>query len=382
MTLGRRRRWLWVVLGSLALLAACGVFAFRVAVGVLRDRVIEGLGPESEVAEVRVGWSSLELAGLRVPAPDGWPARDALRAERVTIVPRLRGALSGELRVRSITVSKPYLSTLRRRDGRLRVLPGLLGAAQEAEPPASPAAAARTVTIDRITLEDGVLELFDASVATPPFEIHLAQVEATMLDVVPPAFAGRTRFDLRAVLEGPRQNGRLRVVGWAELASGDSSLTTTLRSADLVALQPYLIRAGERGVRAGTLDLELQSEVRANRLHAPGRLTISNLELGPARGSFGSFMGLPRDAVVSALENRRGEIAVSFVLEGNLDDPRFSLDETFTMRLASSLAESLGVSLGGLATGAGALGQRGVEAVGEAAKGAMQQIFQSEEKKR
>ncbi len=39
------------------------------------------------------------------------------------------------------------------------------------------------------------------------------------------------------------------------------------------------------------------------------------------------------------------------------------------------------MSLGGLATGVGALGVEGVEAVGEAAKGAVQQIFGGEEKR-
>jgi hypothetical protein len=48
-------------------LVAGGVVAFRVAVGVLRDRVIEGLGPASEIAEIRVGWSSVDVAGLRIP---------------------------------------------------------------------------------------------------------------------------------------------------------------------------------------------------------------------------------------------------------------------------------------------------------------------------
>jgi hypothetical protein len=378
MTVGRRTRWLWLVLGCLALLVAGGVVAFRVAVGVLRDRVIEGLGPASEIAEIRVGWSSVDVAGLRIPGPEGWPVRDALRAARVSIVPSLPGALSGQLRVQSITVTEPYLSALRSRDGRLRVLPSLLGGPREAE---AAAPAARSVTIGRITLHDGVIELFDASVAEPPLELHLEQVEATALDVVVPSLAGKTRFDLAAVLRGTRQDGTLTIEGWAEIASRDSSLTTTLRSADLVALQPYLIRAGERGVRKGTLDLDLQSEVSANRLRAPGQLTISGLELEPATGAFGTFMGLPRDAVMRALENRKDQIAVGFVLEGNLDDPQFSMNEAFTMRLASSLAESLGVSLGGLATGVGSLGAKGVEAVGEAAKGAMRQVFEGEKKR-
>lgn len=381
MTVGRRRRWVWVVAGVLVLLVAGAIAGFRIAVAVLRDRVIESLGPESEIAELRMGWSSLEILGVRITGPQGWPASDAFRAERVSIVPSLASALSGQLQVQSITVTRPYLSALRSRDGHLHVLPSLLAGAPDTEPPASAAAAARSVTIDRITLHDGVIELFDASVAQPPLEIDLVQVEATALDVEAPGFAAKSRFDLSAVLDGPRQDGTLGVAGWVEISSRDSSLKTTLRSVDVLALEPYLIRAGERGVRSGSVDLDLQSEVRANRLHAPGQLTISGLELEPVPGSFGTFMGLPRDAVMGALKNRRGEIAVSFVLEGSLDDPQFSLNEAFSTRLASSLAESLGVSLGGLATGVGSMGARGVEAVGEAAKGAMRQIFEGEEKR-
>lgn len=382
MAAGKRRRWVWIVASVLALLVAGGIAGFRIAVSVLRDRVIESLGPESEIAEIRMGWSRLDIVGVRIAGPEGWPASDAFRAERVTIVPSVSSALSDQLQVQSITVTRPYLSALRTREGRLRVLPSLLAAAQETEPAASPAAAARSVTIDRITLHDGVIELFDASVAQPPFEIDLVQVEATALDVVAPGFAGKTRFDLSAVVDGARQDGTVTIAGWAEIASRDSSLKTTLRSVELLAVEPYLIKSGERGVREGSLDLDLRSEVSANRLQAPGQLTISGLELETGPGPFGTFMGLPRDAVMGALKNQRGEIAVSFVLEGNLDDPTFSLNEAFTTRLASALAESLGVSLGGLATGVGSLGAKGVEAVGEAAKGAMQQIFPGKEEEK
>jgi hypothetical protein len=380
MTVRKGRRWGWIVAGVLALLVAGGIVGFRVAIGAVRDWVIDTLGPESEIAELRVGWSSVEVEGVRIPGAKGWPASDELRAERVIIVPSLRGVLSGQLRVRSITVIEPYLSALRTQDGQLQVLPSLLLEPKGAESPAassSPAAAARSVTIDRITLRDGVLDLFDATVAQPPLEIHLEQVEATLLDVVAPAFLGKTRFDLAAVLDGSQQDGTVTVVGWAEIASRDSSLKTKLRSIDLLAVQPYLIRSGERGIRRGTVDLDLQSEVRSKRLQAPGQLTLSGLEFDPATGAFGTFMGLPRDAVLRALENQDDQIDVSFVLEGNIDDPQFSMNEAFATRLASSIAESLGVSLGGLATGVGSLGQKGVEAVGEA----VQQIFQGEEER-
>ena len=72
------------------------------------------------------------------------------------------------------------------------------------------------------------------------------------------------------------------------------------------------------------------------------------------------------------------------VLEGDVNHPQFSLNETLTTRLASSMAESLGVSLGGVATGVGALGQSGVEAAGKVAKGAgsaVQRLFGGQKKR-
>jgi len=54
-----------------------------------------------------------------------------------------------------------------------------------------------------------------------------------------------------------QHDGTLTIAGWAEIASKDSSLKTTLRSVDLLALAPYLNKTREKGVRKGTLDLDL-----------------------------------------------------------------------------------------------------------------------------
>jgi hypothetical protein len=146
----------------------------------------------------------------------------------------------------------------------------------------------------------------------------------------------------------------------------DSQLRSTLRGIDLVALQPYLLKAADGGVRAGTLDLELASTVERARLRAPGRLSLSGLELAPASGS---FLGLPREAVLALLKNRAGRIELDFVLDGRLDDPRFSLSEDLAVRVAAGLAESLGVGLGDLARGVGGAGQRAIDAATGAIRG-------------
>lgn len=385
MTVGKGQRWGLIALAVLVVLIVGGIVGFRVAVGVLKGKVVEALGPGSEITSIRVGWASVDVEGLRIKGPKGWPAADTLRAERIAIVPSLRSVLSEQLRVHSITIVRPYLSALRTKEGQLQMIPSLLAGATEKGPPAgspAPTAAARTVTVGRITLSDGVLELFDATVTQPPLRIRLEQIQATVRDVVVPALTGKTGVDLAGVLKGVQRDGTVAIAGWVEIVSKDSSLHTTLRSVDLVALQPYLIKARETGVEKGILDLDLQSDVRENRLKAPGKLTIADLELTPAKDAFGTFMGVPRDAVVASLKNKDNNIAVNFVLEGDINNPQFSLNEALTTQLAASMAETLGVSLGGVAKGVGGLGQKGVEAAGEAAKGAVQQLFGGKEKKR
>jgi hypothetical protein len=377
MTSQRARRWGLIGLGIVLVLAIGAVVGFRMAVGVIKDKIVAALGPGSEIQELGVGWSAVEVVGLRIRGPAGWPTADALRAERVAVVPSLRSLLSGEIRVSSITVVRPYLSALRTKDGRLRVVPSLLErpAAKGQGGTGVPASAVR---IERITLEDGVVELYDATVASPPLKIRVEQLRAAMRDVLVPALTGQTAFDLSGVVKGVRHDGRAAVKGWAEVATKDSSVKMELRGVDLVLLQPYLSKAAEVRIQKGALDLDLQSDVRKNRLKAPGKVSIANLEFAPGKGGLDTFMGMPRGAVLAFLKDKNDKITVNFALEGDINNPQFSLNEVFSTRLAASMAESLGVSIRGVAEGAGSLGRKGADVVWEAAKGiggAFQSLF-------
>src|SRR5512144_1329392 len=164
MTSRKGMRWALVAVVLLVMLIAGGIVGFRLVLGVLKGKVVEALGPGSDITELRVGWSTVEVLGLRIRGSQGWPAPDALSAERVVIVPSLRSLLSDQIRIASITVTKPYLSMLRTRDGRLRVVPSLLERpAAKGKPVAGPPM--RSVAVSRFDMEDGVVELFDETVA-------------------------------------------------------------------------------------------------------------------------------------------------------------------------------------------------------------------------
>lgn len=381
---------------ALAALVAIAAGLYLVAARSIESAVLESLGPNATIGAVRIRPGRVEIERLSVAAPEGWPARETLAARRVVVVPELSTLLGARVRIASVTVEDAYLSVLRTGDGRVRLLPRLLkdtpmgeGAppARAPGPPASRAGvtaapatgstaaaapdAAHSTTIGRIVLRGGALEFFDASVRRPPHALRVEAVSAELEDLVLPALDARTRLRLDGTVKAaagrsPAHDGRVSIEGWAVPSTRDSQLRSTLRGVDLVALQPYLLKAADAGVRAGTLDLELASTVERARLRAPGRLTLTGLELAPASGS---FLGLPREAVLALLKNRAGRIELDFVLDGRLDDPRFSLSEDLAVRVAAGLAESLGVGLGDLARGVGGAGQRAIDAASGAIRG-------------
>lgn len=355
MALNRWTRWTLIAAVAGLLLVAAGAIGLRVATKALKGEIERALGPDAEVGEILVGWSAIEVRGLRIRAPKGWPAQDALRARRVLVLPDLRALLSGEARVNRVTVEEAYLSLLRSHDGKLRVVPSLLE--REAGPAVTRAGKADTrlpeVRIGLVELRDSVLEFYDATLRRTPHRIRLEKLDARVEDLVVPGLGGRMRLKLEGVVKGVQRDGRLSVDGWAELATRDSEIATRLRGVDLIALQPYLLKATEAGVKRGTLDLDLKSVVRRNTLRAPGTLTLTGLELASGGGAVNTFMGLPRQAVLAAMKNRNDQITLRFVLEGDLNDPKFSLNESFAQRIGAGIAETLGVSFEGIARGVG-----------------------------
>jgi hypothetical protein len=358
------KRWQIVVLAALLFLVVGIVTGYRWGVRLLRDRVVEALGPGSSVAALKLNWFSLELLGVTIVAPQDWPTARVFRAERITIVPSLGTLLTDQIHISSIVFEKSYLAVLRTRE-KMVILPGLTEtpSGQKNTGAGAGHTSRRRMTISKITMQDGVVELFDATVSRPPLKTRLERVDGVIRDIAVPWFEGRTHFELTATVKGMRRDGAAKAAGWVGPSGRDSLSQITLHALDLVSLQPYLVRLGEAQVRKGILDLRLNSEVRANRLDGTGKIIIRDLEFAPSRSYFDTFMGIPRSAVINFLKNHENAIDVDFVLTGDTSNPTFSINEAIATRVAMGMATELGVSIRGLAEDFGTLGRRSVEGV-------------------
>lgn len=138
---------------------------------------------------------------------------------------------------------------------------------------------------------------------------------------------------------------------------------------DLVALQPYLVKKTDARVSRGTLDLNIASEVRNNNLNGKGKIILKELTFARSSGFFDTFMGMPRNAVISFLKDHNNAIDVDFILTGNTKNPNFSLNENLSTRVATAMAGQLGVGIIGGAEGLGTLGRKGMEGASSAVEG-------------
>jgi uncharacterized protein involved in outer membrane biogenesis len=277
---------------------------------------------------------------------------DELRATRVFVVPDVGSLFSPGWRVHSVRIEDAYVSVVRQRDGRLVVLPALLRRASSDPAPTDSADPPMAVDISTLELSNASVDFFDASVRRIPHRMQLTQLQVRLEALALPQLDRAVQLDLQGVFDGRQRDGRIEIRGEVTPATRDAQLQARFSGVDLTSLQPYLLRVNEGGVRSGTLDLSLQARVVKNQLEAPGKLVLTDLALAPGGGPMATFAGVPRQAVLAAM-SRDGRIELNFVLKGRLDDPAFSINDNLALRVAVGLAETLGVSLGGVVQGLG-----------------------------
>jgi len=352
-----RRGALWAI-GIVVALVVVAIGGWFFVAHQMKERIRETLGPNGSVEEIDVGFGHVTLSRVRLRGPKDWPASDALRAERVVLDVDMRAALSNRVHLRNVSVDNYYLSIVRDADGRLRLLPGIKETASEADAKPGDRAAEKAreeKLIDRVSFERGALEFFDASVQQPPYRVLISDARATIDHLHLPALTDRTALSMNGSIKGPSHTGEVSWGGWMVIATRDSQTRATLRSVDVSTLDPYLLKkAGAKAaVTGGTIDMTIDANVRAYRIHAPGSMALNHLQISDGGSPLDTFLSIPTKAAVAALKDRKDAIKLDFVLDGDLRDPKFSLSESLSKKLAAGFAKALGVSVEGVAKGAG-----------------------------
>jgi hypothetical protein len=197
----------------------------------------------------------------------------------------------------------------------------------------------------------------------------LRNVEFEFKELAFPLRDNFSNYDLVAGIPGKHNTGTLRSNGKIKLINKDMDGKVEIKKLDITEFKPYFQKKGDVNVTGGTLDMNMDLKIRSNKINAPGKAVLKELEFEKGAGIGNKFLNLPLSAVVSFLKNNNDEIAVNFVVEGNIDNPKFNLRESLMNKISIGMAEKLGLSIQRIGESIVETGAEGAKEVGKSVQG-------------
>lgn len=187
-------------------------------------------------------------------------------------------------------------------------------------PAAQPRKELFPLQVERVRLENGVLEFADLSLALP-FAARIEQFKGTALNITGDP-TDRATLKFSGLVD---QYGQANVDG--SLAPLDPrhfmDIKVNFRNVELLPISPYTVTFAGRRVASGRLDLDLHYKIDDRELQGDHRVVLRNFNLGE-RVESPNALDLPLDLAIALLTDREDKIDVAVPVRGNLDNPQFS----------------------------------------------------------
>ncbi|MDP2756124.1 MAG: DUF748 domain-containing protein [Desulfurivibrionaceae bacterium] len=206
------------------------------------------------------------------------------------------------------------------------------------------------VAIERVRLDNGVVDFADLSLVLP-FATRVEQFKGAATGIsTKPASRASLKFE-----------GRVGEFGQAK-ARGSlipsnpkqfTDITVTFRNVALMPLSPYSATFAGRSIASGKLNLDLGYNIKDSELLGENSVVLEDFTLGE-RIESPSAMDLPLDLAIALLTDSAGKIDIAMPIRGNVDHPEFSYGHVIRQALFNLLSKivtapfrSLGSLFGG-----------------------------------
>jgi uncharacterized protein involved in outer membrane biogenesis len=273
------------------------------------------------------------------------------------------------LEIGTLTLSGPNVNVVRQQDG-MHNFVGIMpdnGAEPSGEPDTSvdetgSGAASSTDSeefifrIGEIMLEGGEVSYADRTLE-PAFSTRIDRLNGSVtgLSNVAPQ-QGKVSLQGRiGDVASMKLNGSVGTLG----AEDVSNLTLKVDDVSLPALSPYLSQYLGYAIQSGRLDLDLDYQLTGSRIDAANHIVLDRMELGGAVASE-QAVNAPVKLGLALLRDSQGVIDLNLPIEGDLEDPQFSIAPVVTrtfVNLIVRAATSPFSMLGSLADMTGLTGE-------------------------
>lgn len=345
-----------VILGiSIALL---GKYANQIAKSELERR----LGKAFSIERIDLTWGSVEAVGVRLKNTAG---KEVIKIDSLILKADFMGLLKKEYIFSSMVLKVPYIFV--EVDGKGNIVNPVLPVEPKASKPskaAKPELPSPPIFVKKIEIIEGAIDYLDRKTPKTPVLTKLRSLNVVMKDVAVPFTDTFSDYVLTVSVLGDMSTGIAKSSGRINLMNRNMDSKSEIRKLDMTALKPYFQKDNPVDISKGFLDLDMTTKVVSKKVHAPGRAVLRELEFKSGPGTGNRFMGIPQALIVGALKTNNNEIPINFIIEGNLDNPQFNLQEEFVKRLAMGLAGKLGFSVEGIGQALLGGGVKGGENVG------------------
>ena len=319
----------------------------------LKTQIEKTLGENVKAGSVGISWGKVTIENLTF-LRDGQVVGNVrsvhVRADFMSI-------LGNKLSISRVEVDQPYFKLVIDNKGNL-LLPFALpeektgedkqkGKRKEIRKDQKPKDT-MPVEVKTLVVRDGKVDFEDRSAARTVL-LKFEDVKIDVNGIAYPFINQWTEYEVSSQLTGGSQKGSISATGTTNLMNEETKVKTMMKNIDLALLRPYIEKKGDAGIERGFININMDAGIVKKHIKAPGKMAIRDLQLSSSGGVSGTFLGVPRSMALSFLKNHNNEISLNFVLEGDLNNPRFNIRENLATRLSVGMANKLGVSV----TGAG-----------------------------
>jgi hypothetical protein len=294
------------------------------------------LGKDFSVQRIDLHWGKVEALDISFKNPAG---QEIFKTDRLILEANFIGLLKKKYVLSEILLENPYIFL--EKDAKGKIMNPFLRIGQKKEAEKS----IPSVLFKNIRAKNGSIDFLDRRASGRPVLTKLRQADLEMKDITFPVRDMSSNYTFSAIIIGNQSTGTLNSKGKINLSNKDMDGKFDVKKLDITSLNPYFQQKGDVNVTRGTLDMDMDLRIKSRKIHAPGKAVLRDLEFEKGSGLGNEFLNLPLSTVVTFLKDHNDEIVVNFVVEGDLDNPKFNLRESLMNRISISMAEKLGLSI-------------------------------------
>lgn len=371
----------WFILGGIVAVLMVGGYLLLSyhAVKFIEPRLKEVIGTGLTVGEIKIEPSYLSAKKIRYIDPQ--TGQKLMEIEEIRIYPSLQSFLGGNPGIGELSILRPIFYVFRSPEG---FFTGPLPPVEKRDRDQGPPGERKKregetvpIVIDKIRVRGGSVEFEDRKFGESPVRIEFKDLMFKAENIHFPPSPVPSPFEMKGKMKGKMKEGEIEAKGWIALQTLDVETFLKVSGIDVKTFEPYYRKRVSAEIESGDIHLEAKLSIRQRVIDAPGYLELVDFHIKEG----GTVFWVSAQTLVSLLKKKDNRIKAQFRVQGNMDDPKFNLQESFLTRVGIALAQALGIPITIVGETVFGGAGKGVEGLEEGLK-SLGEIFKKREKEK